>query len=51
MVDDRVVDEGDVVTARGVTSGIDLGLHLAERIIGAEPRTRIAMQMDYSYRE
>jgi transcriptional regulator GlxA family with amidase domain len=25
VVDDRVVDEGDVVTARGVTSGIDQG--------------------------
>jgi cyclohexyl-isocyanide hydratase len=51
VVDDRVVDEGDVVTARGVTSGIDLGLYLVERLAGAEARTRIATQMDYGYRE
>ncbi|MFO0698149.1 MAG: DJ-1/PfpI family protein [Nitrospira sp.] len=47
VVDDRVVDEGNVVTARGVTSGIDLGLHLVERLAGAEARARIATQMDY----
>src|SRR5712692_3311600 len=27
----RVVDEGEVITAGGVTSGIDLGLHLVAR--------------------
>lgn len=47
VVDERVVDEGDVVTARGVTAGIDLGLHLAERLAGPEARARIATQMDY----
>jgi transcriptional regulator GlxA family with amidase domain len=34
-VDARVVDDGDLVTAGGVTSGIDLGLHLVERFYGA----------------
>ena len=47
VVDERVVDEGDVVTARGVTSGIDLGLHLVERFVGAEGKERIRRQMDY----
>ena len=47
MVDERVVDEGDVVTARGVTSAIDLGLHLVERLAGKDARARIATQMDY----
>jgi transcriptional regulator GlxA family with amidase domain len=32
----RWVDAGDVLTARGVTSGIDLALHLLERFQGAE---------------
>ncbi|MFC8043300.1 DJ-1/PfpI family protein [Nocardia sp. NPDC057353] len=32
----RVVDDGDLITAGGVTSGIDLGLHLVERFVGAE---------------
>jgi len=47
VVDDRIVDEGDVVTARGVTSGIDLGLHLVGRLAGEDARTRIATHMDY----
>lgn len=47
VVDERVVDEGNVVTARGVTSAIDLGLHLVERFVGKEGRERIRRQMDY----
>lgn len=34
VVDERVVDDGDVVTAGGVTSGIDLSLHLVRRLCG-----------------
>jgi transcriptional regulator GlxA family with amidase domain len=34
--DARVVDDGDVLTAGGVTSGLDLALHLLERYEGAE---------------
>ena len=49
VVDQRVVDEGGVVTARGVTSSIDLGLHLVERLAGSEARAGIAKQMDYPY--
>jgi len=48
VVDNRVVDEGEIITARGVTSAIDLGLYLVERLAGAEARARIARQMDYS---
>jgi transcriptional regulator GlxA family with amidase domain len=32
----RVVDDGDILTAGGVTSGLDLALHLVERYRGAE---------------
>ncbi|WP_439661319.1 DJ-1/PfpI family protein [Lentzea sp. HUAS TT2] len=32
----RIVDDGDLVTAAGVSSGIDLGLHLIERELGAQ---------------
>jgi transcriptional regulator GlxA family with amidase domain len=31
-----VVDDGDIVTAGGVTSGLDLALHLVERYKDAE---------------
>ena len=50
VVHDRVVDEGDIITAGGVSSAIDLGLHLVERLAGPGARTRIATQMDYPYR-
>lgn len=50
VVQERVVDEGDVITARGVSSAIDVGLHLVQRLAGADARDRIATQMDYPYR-
>jgi cyclohexyl-isocyanide hydratase len=50
VVTDRLVDEGDVITAGGVSAAIDAGLHVVERLAGAEARARIAAQMDYPYR-
>lgn len=47
VVDERLVDEGDVITARGVTSAIDLGLYLCEKLAGRDVREHIAAQMDY----
>ena len=49
IVNERVVDEGDVITARGVTAAIDLGLYLVEWLAGYEARKRIAKQMDYPW--
>lgn len=49
VVEDRIVDDGDVITARGVTAAIDLGLHLCERWGDAEVRAGIKEQMDYPY--
>ena len=43
----RVVDGGSIVTARGGTPAIDLGLHLVERLAGEEARRRVARQMGY----
>ncbi len=47
LEDRRVVDAGDVITARGVTAAIDLGLYLVEKLAGAEVKERIRLQMDY----
>ncbi|HEX5416894.1 MAG TPA: DJ-1/PfpI family protein [Chloroflexota bacterium] len=47
VLDARIVDEGAVVTARGVTSSIDLGLYLVEQLAGAAIKERIRAQMDY----
>ena len=44
---DRIVDEGCVITAGGVTSAIDLGLYLCEKSAGQEVREKIQKQMDY----
>jgi transcriptional regulator GlxA family with amidase domain len=38
----RVVDDGDLVTAGGVTSGLDLALHLLDRSYG--PRVALAVE-------
>jgi len=43
---ERVVDEGQLLTAGGVTSGIDLGLHLVRRLEGDEACAKIAAQME-----
>ena len=48
VVDARVVDEGDIVTAGGVTSGLDLALHLVERLFGAEVADGVAEQIEHS---
>ena len=50
VVRERVVDEGDIITAGGVSASIDAGLYLVQRLAGAEARDRIAAQMDYPYR-
>jgi transcriptional regulator GlxA family with amidase domain len=43
----RIVEDGNIITARGVTSSIDLGLYLCEKIAGPEIREKIQKQMDY----
>jgi transcriptional regulator GlxA family with amidase domain len=48
VVQERVVDDGDVVTAGGVTSGIDLALHLVERLFGEEIAEGVAREMEHS---
>lgn len=37
----RIVDDGDLVSAAGVTSGVDLGLYLLEREIGAQQALQV----------
>lgn len=47
VLNERIVDEGEIITARGVTSSIDLGLYLCEKISGKEIKEKIKNQMDY----
>lgn len=46
----RVVDDGDVVTAGGVTSGLDLALWLVERFAGAPIAHQVETRMEYERR-
>ena len=46
----RVVDDGDVITAGGITSGLDLTLWLVERFFGAETAHVIEEQLEYERR-
>jgi transcriptional regulator GlxA family with amidase domain len=45
--DARVVDDGDLLTAGGVTSGLDLALHVVEREWGRALADRIAEEMEF----
>ena len=46
----KVVDEGAIATAAGVSSGIDLALHLFERWFGTAARARAAQGLDGPWR-
>jgi transcriptional regulator GlxA family with amidase domain len=50
VVDTRVVDDGDLLTAGGVTSGIDLALYLVEQEFGEEIADRVATVIEYERR-
>jgi transcriptional regulator GlxA family with amidase domain len=50
LVDARVVDGGDLVTAGGVTSGIDLALWLVERFFGAPLARELERRLEHPRR-
>jgi transcriptional regulator GlxA family with amidase domain len=46
----RVVDDGDIMTAAGITSGLDLALHIVEQQAGAEIADQVADEIEYERR-
>ncbi|MFC6753623.1 DJ-1/PfpI family protein, partial [Halorubrum tibetense] len=50
VVDARVVDDGDLLTAGGVTSGLDLALHVVEQEFGDAVAERVATVIEYDRR-
>ncbi|BDT90513.1 MULTISPECIES: hypothetical protein [Nocardia] len=46
----RVVDDGDLVTTGGVTSGLDLALWLVQRELGSDIAVRIEEILEYERR-
>jgi transcriptional regulator GlxA family with amidase domain len=51
VVDARVVDDGDVLTAGGVTSGLDLAFYLVDREFGPAVAQAVREEMEYTPRD
>jgi transcriptional regulator GlxA family with amidase domain len=45
--EDRWVDDGDIVTAAGISAGIDMALHLVARLGGEEHARRVRKFLQY----
>ncbi|HTM85826.1 MAG TPA: DJ-1/PfpI family protein [Mycobacterium sp.] len=45
--DERFVDDGDIVTAAGVSAGIDMALHLVVRLVGADRARQVRRGIQY----
>ncbi|GAA4909524.1 DJ-1/PfpI family protein [Streptomyces coeruleoprunus] len=50
LKDARVVDDGDLVTAGGITSGLELGLWMARRELGPETALKAETALEYEAR-
>ncbi|MDO8909904.1 MAG: DJ-1/PfpI family protein [Pseudohongiella sp.] len=47
----RWVDEGQIVTSAGISAGIDMSLHLVERLAGKALAIATARQMEFDWHE
>jgi transcriptional regulator GlxA family with amidase domain len=45
--DDRFVDDGDVITAAGVSAGIDMALHLISRLVSIDRAREVRRYIQY----
>lgn len=50
VINARVVDDGDLITSGGITSGLDLGLWLVTRELGADISIQVEAAMEYEQR-
>ncbi|MCE1252532.1 MAG: DJ-1/PfpI family protein [Anaerolineae bacterium] len=47
----RWIDNGSLVTSAGISAGIDMSLHLVEKLCGRELALKTARQMDYAWQD
>jgi transcriptional regulator GlxA family with amidase domain len=47
--DRRYVDNGRIVCSAGIAAGIDMSLHIVERLLGPEAAIKAARQMEYPW--
>ncbi len=45
----RWVDEGEIITSAGISAGIDMSLHLIERLINQDLAIKTAKQMEFDW--
>jgi transcriptional regulator GlxA family with amidase domain len=48
--EERIVDEGDLVTSAGVSAGIDMALHLVRRFVSSERAIQVRRGIQYDPR-
>lgn len=47
----RWIDQGDIVTSGGISAGIDMSLHLVDRLAGRDLALKTARQMEFDWTE
>jgi transcriptional regulator GlxA family with amidase domain len=47
--DQRVVDNGALITSAGISAGIDMALHVVARLLGADEAAATARYMEYDW--
>ncbi len=47
VIQDRFVDDGNIITAAGISAGIDMSLHLIGRLYGPDVASKVARRMEY----
>jgi transcriptional regulator GlxA family with amidase domain len=47
----RWVDEGEIITSAGISAGIDMSLHLVERLVSRDLALSTARQMEFDWTE
>ena len=45
--DERYVDDGDIITSAGISAGIDMALHLVDRLVGADRAREVRRGIQY----
>ncbi len=45
----RYVDNGQIITSAGITAGIDMALHVVQRLLGADTARETATHMEYRW--
>lgn len=48
--DRRFVDNGKIITSAGIAAGIDMSLHVVERLLGPDVATATARHMEYPWK-